>query len=165
MGSATCPSSVVDTTYRPLTSEDVLGVKDVLSVLPVLYPGGADWLDNRLMDALEGRARCTVADLDGEIAAVAIETPKAGNRLKLSTILVTPTFRGQGIGTRLAGQLAAGWEREKISEVYVTVAHTEHDRLSALLYPIGFTTVALEWDRYGTGRHEYILSALPTHGK
>src|SRR4051794_30285679 len=83
---------------RDVRADDLDQVRSLLAVLPELYPGGETWLQHRLNDALAGRARCTLVEVDNLVAGVAIEIPKALNRLKLSTFLIADDYRNGGIG-------------------------------------------------------------------
>lgn len=147
---------------RDLSCSDLSEVRSLLAVLPELYPGGDTWLDGRLDDALAGRARCTLVEVDNVIAGVAIETPKAFDRLKLSTFLIADEYRNGGVGGFLIRLLHDRWVREAATQVHVTVAEHHHDQVRRVFAPVGFLTVAHELERYGPGRNEYVMTCLPT---
>ena len=65
---------------------DRVGV--MLREIPLLYPGGKQWLGKRLDDVVEGHASCTLAVTESDLAGLTIETPKGKRRTKLSTIYV-----------------------------------------------------------------------------
>lgn len=146
---------------RDLLPGDRLAVETLLAELPDLYPGGDVWLRRRLDDAVAGRARCTLAEVGEEVAGVAIETPKALGRLKLSTFLISEPYRNAGVGGWFVRSLRDRWHTERISQVHVTVADNRHDHLRHVFEPVGFLTIAREPDRYGPGRNEYVMTCLP----
>ncbi|SKK41095.1 Predicted acetyltransferase [Mycobacteroides abscessus subsp. bolletii] len=147
---------------RDLHWGDVDQVESLLSVLPELYPDGDAWLRRRLDESLAGQARCTLVEVDKKIVGVSIETPKALDRLKLSTFLVADEYRNSGVGGWLIRFLCDRWVREQVSQVHVTVAEHHYDQLHRVFGPIGFLTMARELDRYGLGRHEYVMTCLPS---
>ncbi|QZT57122.1 GNAT family N-acetyltransferase [Mycolicibacterium austroafricanum] len=146
---------------RDLRPEDLPAVRSLLTVLPELYPQGETWLHHRLEDALAGRARCTLAEVGNAVAGVAIETPKAFGRLKLSTFLIADEHRNSGVGGTFIRLLHDRWIDENIDQVHVTVAESRHDQVRRAFEPVGFLTVAHEIDRYGPGRTEYVMTCLP----
>jgi hypothetical protein len=147
---------------RDLIRDDLPRVQSLLAVLPELYPEGGAWLDRRLDDVLAGRARCTLVEVDDVVAGVAIETPKAFDRFKLSTFLVADEYRNAGVGGSLIRFLHGRWVRDAVGQVHVTVAEHHHDHVRRAFAPVGFLTVAHEVDRYGPGRSEYVMTCLPT---
>lgn len=147
---------------RDLIRSDLPRVQSLLAVLPDLYPQGRIWLDRRLDDVLGGRARCTLIEVDNVVAGVAIETPKAFDRLKLSTFLIADEYRNAGVGGCLIRFLHGRWVRDSVGQVHVTVAEHRHDQVRRAFAPVGFLTVAHEVDRYGPGRNEYVMTCLPT---
>jgi len=147
---------------RDLRRDDVPQVTSMLSVLPTLYPNGDAWLSRRLADVLVGDARCTLLDVGHQLAGVAIESPKAAGRLKLSTFLIADEFRNAGMGGAFIRHLKDRWVAEELAEVYVTVADQNHDQVLRAFNPVGFLTLTCEKDRYGAGRREYVLTCLPS---
>ncbi len=147
---------------RDLILSDLPRVQSLLAVLPELYPQGDTWLERRLDDVLAGRARCTLVEVDNVVAGVAIETPKAFDRLKLSTFLIADEYRNGGVGGSLIRFLYGRWVRDAVGQVHVTVAERHHDQVRRAFAPVGFLTVAYEADRYGPGRNEYVMTCLPT---
>lgn len=147
---------------RDLRPGDLEQVQSLLAVLPELYPDGDVWLHRRLQDALDGRARCTLVEVDSTVAGVAIETPKAFDRLKLSTFLIADEHRNGGVGGSFIRFLRDRWVSERVNQVHVTVAESHHDQVQRVFEPVGFLTVAHEIDRYGPGRSEYVMTCLPS---
>ena len=147
--------------YRELEPADIAGVTALLAVIPNLYPDGERWLRSRLTDALAGRARCTVATSHDALAGVAIETPKANRRIKLSTYVIDSGHQRLGIGVDLMAHLRERWVEEAAGEVYVTVADGVMPTVEATFRKGGFTRTALEQNRYGLGRHEHVMTWLP----
>ncbi|OMB93219.1 hypothetical protein A5732_16850 [Mycobacterium colombiense] len=145
---------------RDLRPKDVERVQALLAVLPQLYPNGDTWLQRRLDGALAGRARCTLVEVDEVLAGVAIETPKAPGRVKLSTFLIAAEYREAGVGSAFIRFLRDRWVSERLDQVYVTVAESHHAQVQRVFEPVGFLTVAHELDRYGPGRNEYVMTCL-----
>jgi GNAT superfamily N-acetyltransferase len=143
---------------RRFQSGDRTQVLRLLSFLPDLYPGGSVWLDSRLNDVVDGKARCTLA-LRGEIIlGITIETPKGCQAVKLSTIFVHPRFRGIGIGKLLMQVCSEQWQRDSILHCHVTADHRVADSLEKVLRHFSFEKTAVVNDRYGEGRHEVVFS-------
>jgi ribosomal protein S18 acetylase RimI-like enzyme len=148
-------------TLVPYQARDRAGLTASLgTVLARLYPDGEDWLARRLSDVEDGSARCTVARYDGRPVAAAIETPKQGGRVKLSTLWIHPGWRGLGIGSALTDLVAARWRTEQISEADLTCDLSLRDAFERLLVPLGFALIRVIPDRYGVGRDEAVFSWL-----
>lgn len=64
----------------------------------------------------------------------------ASPRLKVSTLLLAPRFRGQRLGEGALGLVLWNWQRSKLDEVYLTV-FPQHTDLIAQLERFGFQTV------------------------
>jgi GNAT superfamily N-acetyltransferase len=155
-----CDTIGAEAVFSSLDSVDIRAVAGLLVELPLLYPGGALWLKERLNDSIRGDARCTIARLNDQVVGATIETPKPNSRMKLSTIYVAPSARGLGIGTRLFGLAKSRWKGGGTRESYVTVPHHRVEQLERLLLPAGFTPTAREANRYGAGRHEVVYTWL-----
>lgn len=159
---ATAPALRGQLHTRELHYVDITAVTELLADLPQLYPGGDTWLQRRLVDVLAGDARCTLVGFDKHLAGLSIETPKAADRIKLSTFMIASEYRGNGIGTWFAQRLWRRWLDEQISQVHVTVDEHQHEPLAHVLAPVGFLTVARMADRYGPGRTECVMTCIPT---
>src|SRR3569833_3359205 len=85
--------------YHPVDESGVM--KMLRLVLGSLYPGGGSWLTRRLRDVADKRARFTLALVGNKLVGVLIETPKAGKRVKISTLYVAESERGRGIAGKL----------------------------------------------------------------
>ncbi|NWJ70759.1 hypothetical protein HX744_09535 [Pseudonocardia sp. ICBG1122] len=144
-------------TLRSFTEADRDRVLRLLTVLPLLYPGGADWLVRRLDEVRSGGPVCTLIELSGNLAGVSIETPKSLSSIKLSTFFIDDRFRRQGLGLFLARSLVNRWRAIGVNFSYVTVAHTRSEALLSCLGAVGFEYADTEPHRYGEGRHEVIL--------
>jgi GNAT superfamily N-acetyltransferase len=95
-----------------------------MPLLPALgekYPAGYSWLERRLNDVSAGRAFLSVAHFGGVVAALAIETPKGIHFRKLSTFVVSPDRRRQGLGTALLASLRRGWLAREVDSAHVTI--------------------------------------------
>jgi ribosomal protein S18 acetylase RimI-like enzyme len=126
--------------------------------LEAQYPGGARWLERRLSDVEAGDAACHLIRRDGELAALAIETPKAPRRLKLSTFWVAPQHRRSGLGRLLARDCRDRWLVDDIEHVHVTASNEALAGVNAVLASIGFVFVCVEYARYGIARDETVLA-------
>ena len=147
---------------RPYEQGDRALVHEFLRDLPRLYPAGDVWLAQRLDTCLIGGPRCTLVECGSEVAALAIETPKANGSLKLSTFFVAPAFRRCGLGALLSEALQARWVGEGWDEVYVTCDESVHGALASLWAPLGFMTFAAVPGRYRQGSTEMVMRALLT---
>jgi GNAT superfamily N-acetyltransferase len=142
---------------RHYHANDRSRVFQLLSFLPTLYPGGFAWLDGRLREVLDGKARCTLAVKRSEILGITIETPKSAHCVKLSTVFVRPEYRGGGVGRALLNACHDHWQRDSISRCYVTADYRVADHLGKLLRPFCFERTCLVQNRYGEGRDEVIF--------
>jgi GNAT superfamily N-acetyltransferase len=143
---------------RRLDASDVPAVLTLLHEIPSLYPNGAEWLPARLDCALRGDARCSLASLGNDIVGVTIESPKAHNRVKLSTIFVAPPARRKGIGSTLLASCISRWVRNGIQSAHVTVAAARSATLDPILRANGFRFETLKRNLYGAGRDELIYA-------
>ena len=146
---------------RRYQAHDWRSLFDLLSFLDGRYPGGLRWLDRRLQDVRDGRARCIVAEFRGVIVGVAIETPKGLKRAKLSTLWVPPAWRGVGVGSRLLSTSVSLWLQAGLEEVWVTTRLALCDDLLPAMSLYGFEPIGLALDRYGPGGTELILGWTP----
>ena len=144
--------------FRPYRSNERQGVYQLLSILPSIYPGGAKWLKRRLEDSTRSRATCTLATYGPRPVGITIETPKDCRKLKLSTLYVDPSFRGCGIGTSLLSLCVRRWLRDCLHDVYITTDLRRARNIIPVLTRYQFKPTCIEYDRYGKGRHEMILS-------
>jgi ribosomal protein S18 acetylase RimI-like enzyme len=142
---------------RTYQAADKRAVCELLQGLTDLYPGGSEWLDARLDLVLELQAHCTLAVQGLRPVGVMIETPKPENRLKVSTLYVSPACRGAGIGRMLIQAGLRRWLDQRLRYVYVTVDYRLAEQIKRLVAPHGFETVAIDHNRYGNGRHETVL--------
>lgn len=152
---------VIPVTIRPYCHSDRKSVFKLLGILPILYPGGYNWLEHRLDEVVLGKARCTLAVTQCGPVGVIIETPKHLSRLKLSTFYVHPAFRGLNIGTHLLHQSYEGWIRKELAQVHITADLKISNTLIPLLTRYGFRVKAIELARYGPNRDEIVLSWSP----
>ncbi len=146
---------------RPYIPSDKRTLLRLLHMLDIRYPCGLSWLDRRLDDVRDGRARCTVAISAGVIVAAMIETPKGQGHVKLSTVWVDPLFRRRGIGTRLFETAIRRWCREAVESAWFTVGLRYCDDLVRVVRPFGFELVGLAAYRYWEDDCELVLSWSP----
>jgi ribosomal protein S18 acetylase RimI-like enzyme len=151
----------LDICLSPFTSGDRSHVTGLLKDLPQLYPSGGKWLERRLDDALDGKARVTLARAGSNAIGVTIETPKGKNRIKLSTILVGENVRGYGVGSRLLTSCIDSWSRSGIEEAIVTVRVNRAPQLAPLLSRLGFNCIGIERNRYGELNDEAVFKWTP----
>ena len=142
---------------RPFRPSDRADVTSLLTDLPALYPKGAKWLQRRLDDVVENRARCTLAVCGSAILGATIETPKGTKQTKLSTIFVRPALRRRGVGSLLMEDCRRRWDLSDLDDVIVTVACTRLPEVTPLFVRTGFEMVAIEQARYGDERDEAVL--------
>ncbi|WP_162257724.1 GNAT family N-acetyltransferase [Agromyces sp. Root81] len=131
-------------------------IVDLLYFLPVLYPGGAEWLTKRLIDVERGRAWADLVRVNGELVGISIALKKPSGRLKISTLFIAPEARSHGYGSALLDRMLKRAAESGAPEVYITGASTVRAQLEPLLSSRDFERVALEQGRYGPGRDEDI---------
>ena len=129
---------------RPFRPSDRAGVTSLLTDLPALYPEGAKWLQRRLDDVVENRARCTLAVRHTAILGATIETPKGARHMKLSTIFVRPALRKRGVGSLLMEDCRRRWELSDLDDVIVTVAWARLPEVTPLFRRTGFEMVTID---------------------
>jgi GNAT superfamily N-acetyltransferase len=142
--------------YQPQDRESLMAV--LQPVLAKLYPGGPQWLKRRLSEIEPGGPRCTLALSGRSIVGVAIETPKSGAALKLSTLYVSRVWRGRGLGTTFANFLADRWREEGRMRVHLTAPDSAPLAVYRCLSAIGFTEGQYLEERYGKGRNEVLMT-------
>ena len=134
------------------------------AVAPLLsknYPGGGLWLGDRLHDVSEGRAFAHLAVCEARVCGIAVESPKAPGEVKLSTLWVASDVRGRRIGSRLLLRCLTRWQTAAVRKAWVTANDDVIDSISGLVLPVGFQVTAIERDRYGAGRDEWVLHWTP----
>ena len=140
--------------YRPQDKAAVLGL---LPVVGQRYPAGLSWLDKRLDGVRDGKASCLLAATeDGQPVGVAIETPKGRGRAKLSTLWVTETHRGRGVGSSMLNWLTTSWVRRDIADVWVTTDLEFCDDLRPSIERFGFEPIGLATGKYSPDRTEIV---------
>jgi ribosomal protein S18 acetylase RimI-like enzyme len=154
----------VELILEPFAEADRPGVTLLMADLPMLYPGGGEWLQRRLTDVVEKRANCTLAFWSRSIAGITIETPKGTKRTKLSTIFVNPIFRKRGVGSRLLRNCLESWRLSDVDEAIVTVRLHNLVTIAPLLMRNKFEPIAIEQNRYGDGNDETVFRWLPHEG-
>src|SRR5262249_38705925 len=107
--------SITEPQVRPLLRSDIRNIRQMLRDIHMLYPGGRAWVEQRLQDALDGRARCSIATWRNRPIGVTIETPKGKGRIKLSTVFVCESMRGHGVGSALLRRCTHRWLQEDLS--------------------------------------------------
>jgi hypothetical protein len=156
-----CRPGPGDWTIRSYQNDWLTIMRELAPVLRAHYPQGDLWLSRRLDDVQDGRARAQVALLDRQLAGIAIETPKCGGQVKLSTLWVAPQVRQCGLGTALLHCCTHHWLTAGTPCAWITVGAVARRELTALIGTHGFRQTTVERHRYGTGRHEWILHWTP----
>jgi ribosomal protein S18 acetylase RimI-like enzyme len=137
---------------RPERSE----VTRLLRRLGRSYPGGLTWLDRRLDDVEAGRAVLWQAMRGPDLAGLALCTPKGAHQEKLSTFMVDPRFRREGLGRALIGRLQTSWSDRDIDEVRMTV-DSQDAATWGFFQAHGFEPVGGASVDYGGGRIDLVL--------
>jgi len=151
---------------RPYGRENdwLLIMQHLAPLLASSYPGGAQWLSRRLDDIGEGRARAQLVEVSGQLRGVAIETPKASNQIKLSTLWLAPSLRGCGFGHELLQACTSRWRADGVPLAWITASSTALKAVGGLVTQHGFDLTACERDRYGIGRDEWVFQWTPDRG-
>lgn len=144
---------------RPLVPGDASSVRALLAhSLRDLYPGGPDWLEDRLAELAVGDLPGLISTCDRTVSGVVLLKP-AAPAVKIRTFYVAPAWRGKGHGRRLLAAVHSALRADHIDESYVTVA--AHLRaVIAFFEGAGYLQSATELHRYGHNRHEAILTRL-----
>lgn len=129
-------------------------LQNTLDFLPVLYPGGWEWLHSTFTEIEAGAASLTLRYVGDELVGVGIGKRKSGNRFKICTMFVAPDQRGRGLGKSILDEML---EIAGNSSSYITGAHTVRDTLFPLLESRGFDLSHTVPNRYGSGRHEDVF--------
>jgi hypothetical protein len=145
------------TVIRPFYRGDKTAVFRLLAFLPDLYPNGDKWLDFRLNEVLQGKARCKVVSSGKYIVGVAIETPKGIKKKKISTFYIHPCARRLRLGTRLLDSLISDWINQSVEGCHITVDSNRAKTLTPLLNNFDFRFVSRERSRYGDDRDELVF--------
>jgi len=133
-------------------------IRELLDFLPVLYPGGSEWLNKRLNQVEEGCADGRIVRAtNGDLAGVVLGVLKPTGRYKISTLFVSPAHRRRGIGAALLDAALAKALDHGAHETYITGAASVRANLEPLLQSRAFRCVAVEQDRYGAGRDECVF--------
>ncbi len=148
-------SRVVESPIRSLAA-DGARVADLLDFLPVLYPGGEQWLVGALADVKSGEGDGWIVEENGNLVAILLGRLKPSGRYKIRTLFVAPEYRGHGHGRRLLRTALDAAEGARATHAYVTVASTVDSLIAPLLHSEGFEPIALERSRYGTYRDEIV---------
>ena len=120
------------------------------------YPGGLTWLDRRLDDVEAGRAGLLQAMRGQDLAGLALCTPKGPHHEKLSTFMVDPRYRREGLGRALIGRLQTSWLDRDIDEARMTVDLRDAATWGFFLAH-GFEAVGGAQVDYGAGRTDLVL--------
>ncbi|MQA66926.1 MAG: GNAT family N-acetyltransferase [Alphaproteobacteria bacterium] len=133
-------------------------IRRMLYFLPDLYPGAAEWLENRLEDVDRERAYCSVVSQGGWVRGVLLETPKGRRRSKISTLFIEPQMVGLGLGAKLIERHRKRWLQYELESITITVPKSRIRHTGLFLVKHGFRHETLLFDHYGHGRDEAIYS-------
>jgi len=145
-------------TIRSYAREDRASLIALLWELPLWYPRGLHWLQARLTDVEHGAASATIAVAHGATVGVIIDTPKAQDRGKLSTLYVAPGSRRRGLAGQLLQIRECSWIEQGLRTVSCTLPWPQGAATYRFLAGYGFTSVALARQRYGPRRDELVVT-------
>jgi GNAT superfamily N-acetyltransferase len=123
-----------------------------------LYPRGAAKLEARLNKVIDGRANATVAWRAGDLAGLAVDSPKGLHAAKLSTLWVAPAHRRNGVGSTLVSHTTRSWLMRNIERGHLTVRRRAAVPIERLLLEFGFQVAHIALHRYGCDEDEVILT-------
>ena len=148
-------SRVLELTASSLATLDS-EVRELLDFLPVLYPGGEQWLERALNEVRSGEADGFEVRDNGELVGIVLGQLKPSGKYKLRTLFVAEQHRNNGIGRALLRAGIEAAENAGASAAYITFAHTITDEIKPLLDSERFEHLAYAPDRYGIGRDEIV---------
>lgn len=147
---------------RMAEEKDAAGVEDALMELKQWYPDIGEWITERMTE-IGGSENIRVAEVGGDIGAVAILRDKGPGVRKFATLYVRPTAQGGAIGPHLVRQEVMRAAKAGVSKAYVTCADEIMDRLMPILGQSGFVPEGVSRGRYREGSAEWVLGKTFVH--
>lgn len=146
----------------PRSTQNGSGLTDehvaLLDFLPVLYPGGAEWLVRASDQIRRGAADAAEVRVAGEVAGLMLGIAKPSGLYKIRTLFVSRHFRGQGFGSALLDHAKGRAAEAGCTGMYVTAAETIRSEFEPTMAAHGFTRVVTVSNRYGPGRDEDVYN-------
>jgi ribosomal protein S18 acetylase RimI-like enzyme len=130
-----------------------------LAIVPLLYPDGRIWLERALHHVESQKAFCTLAFSRESLGGVILDIDKGHRKRKIATFFVSKKFSDSGIGSSLFSHCKSRWLKTGIDHLHLTVAHERRSTIEPFLFRRGFQLVAIQPERYGPNRHEFVYSA------
>ena len=150
---------------RTAEQRDADGIEQSLLELKQWYPDIEEWVAKRIAeigDIDKGEA-IRVAEVEGEIGAVAILRDKGNDVRKFATLYVRPTAQGGAIGPHLVREEIMRAAADGVRKAYVTCADEIANRLMPILEQNGFTPEGVSRGRYRDGAAEWVLGKTFIH--
>ena len=141
---------------RMAEEKDATGIEDALMELKQWYPDIGEWITKRMTE-IGSNENIRVAQVGGDIGAVAILRDKGSNVRKFATLYVRPTAQGGAIGPHLVRQEVIRAAKARVRKAYVTCADEIMDRLMPILGQSGFVPEGVSRGRYRGGSAEWVL--------
>lgn len=149
---------------RTAEKEDVEGVENALMELKQWYPDIEEWIAPRVSEIGSDKGKdIRVAEVAGDIGAVAILRDKVGGVRKFATLYVRPTAQGGAIGPHLVREEVVRAAKAGVRKAYVTCAGEITDRLMPILEQSGFVPEGVSRGRYREGSAEWVLGKTFVH--
>lgn len=158
------PESYPGLIVRTAAKKDVTSVREALMELKQWYPDIEEWIVER-MDEIGSDENIRVAEVGGDIGAVAILRNKGSNVRKFATLYVRPTAQGGAIGPHLVRQEVMRAAKAGMHKAYVTCADEIMGRLMPILEQSGFVPEGVSRGRYREGIAEWVLGKTFVHQK
>lgn len=140
---------------------DEARVREVLAPLAADYPDFDSWLTKTLADPA---TRIQVAEMDGEVGAVALSRRKDLRVWKLAAFMVAPEARQSGLGGHLLWSELKVWCDADLAKVYVTVSSRRED-LVRFFAEFGFVIEGASPRRYADRHAELVLAKHLIRGR
>lgn len=158
------PESYPGLIVRTAEKKDVTSVGEALMELKQWYPDIEEWIVER-MGEIGSDENIRVAEVGGDIGAVAILRNKGSNVRKFATLYVRPTAQGGAIGPHLVRQEVMRAAKAGVHKAYVTCADEIMGRLMPILEQSGFVPEGVSRGRYREGSAEWVLGKTFAHEK
>ena len=149
---------------REARTGDRVAVKETLMELEQWYPDIGQWIQERL-EGIGSVEDIRVAEIEGEVGAVALMRNKGAGVRKFATLYVRPTARGEAIGPHIVREEVLRAAREGVRKAYVTCADEIADRLIPILEQSGFAPEGVSRGRYRDGAAEWVVGKTFIYGE
>lgn len=126
------------------------------------YPNIGVWSEKVLRD-LGSPSDVRVADVEGQIAGLAVSRDKEVGVRKYSTLYVRPGFQGGAIGPHLIYEEVRRAGKEGVRKAYVTFADELRESIGPILSRYGFQYEGVSAGRYRPGSAEWVMGRTFSH--